>query len=78
LQLWLDYETGSSAEAQVAKQLDKLEMIVQADEYEKVEGKRLQSFFDSTKESFVHPEVLAWANLLRERRDSRLTKNQEL
>ena len=35
--LWVEYEQGITAEAIVAKQLDKLEMIVQADEYEKGE-----------------------------------------
>ena len=32
LELWLDYEEGWSIEAAVAKQLDKFEMIMQADE----------------------------------------------
>jgi 5'-deoxynucleotidase YfbR-like HD superfamily hydrolase len=45
-------------EGEVAKQLDKFEMIVQADEYERsCPGKKLQSFFDSTNDSFKHPEV---------------------
>jgi putative hydrolase of HD superfamily len=44
-------------EAEVARQLDKFEMIVQADEYEREQGMRLESFFRSTKDSFTHPEV---------------------
>eukprot|EP01035_Chromulina_nebulosa_P021095 gene21095-27337_t len=55
--LWLEYENSSSQEAVIAKQLDKLEMIIQADEYEEETNKLLQSFFDSTANSFVHPEV---------------------
>lgn len=57
MMLWLEYEEGSSVEASVAKELDKFEMIVQADEYEQVEGKRLDRFFESTLHSFRHPEV---------------------
>ena len=58
LELWLIYEEGSSIEASVAKQLDKFEMIVQANEYELSNpGKKLDSFFNSTAESFSHPEV---------------------
>lgn len=58
LELWYDYEEGSSLEGDLAKQLDKFEMILQADEYERAhQGKLLQSFFDSTRESFTHPEV---------------------
>lgn len=45
-----EYETQSSAEARLVKQFDLLEMILQAHEYEELEGTpgRLQEFFDST------------------------------
>ena len=72
LELWIDYEHQKSPEAHVAKNLDKYEMIVQADEYEREQNKVLQSFFDSTKDSFTHPEVHAWANVLWNERDKRL------
>lgn len=36
-QLWYEYEDCTSEEARVVKDLDKLEMIVQADDYEKGE-----------------------------------------
>ena len=56
--LWLEYEDGTTPEAEAAKQLDKFEMIVQANEYEQVHPeKRLDSFFKSTENSFSHPEV---------------------
>jgi len=56
--LWLEYEEGAGALAQVAKQLDKFEMIVQADEYERANpGKDLEEFFKSTEGYFTHPEV---------------------
>jgi putative hydrolase of HD superfamily len=56
--LWLEYEEGTSLEAELARQLDKFEMIVQANEYELANpGKRLDRFFESTKDCFSHPEV---------------------
>ena len=35
LELWREYEYQSSKEARLVKELDKLEMIIQASEYEK-------------------------------------------
>eukprot|EP00981_Chlorochromonas_danica_P011514 scaffold4054_cov157-Ochromonas_danica.AAC.4 len=73
LDLWLDYEESRSKEAVIATQLDKLEMIIQADEYESLHPeKTLNSFFDSTMNVFHHPEVKAWAEELRSRRSQRL------
>lgn len=45
-----EYEGQSSPEARLVKQFDLLEMILQAHEYEELEGApgRLQEFFDST------------------------------
>lgn len=57
MELWLEYEEGSTQDAIVAKQLDKFEMIVQADEYEKEQKTRLEDFFRSTNDYFHHPEV---------------------
>ena len=71
--LWLEYEEGTSPEAEVAKQLDKYEMIVQADEYEQSQGKTLDSFFKSTEGYFTHPEIGGWAAALLERRNTRLS-----
>ncbi len=86
LQLWYEYEgidPSSSSfakkpltlESSVAHQLDKLEMIVQADEYEQRYSIILQDFFDSTANSFSHPEIVAWANELRSQRAIRLANN---
>jgi len=56
--LWLEYEQGLSLEAAVARQLDKFEMILQANEYEIAQPEKvLDRFFESTMNSFVHPEV---------------------
>lgn len=45
-----EYETQSTQEARLVKEFDLLEMILQAHEYEELEGTpgRLQEFFDST------------------------------
>jgi len=72
LSLWMAYEEGNSHTANVAKQLDKFEMIVQADEYEAANpGKRLDSFFASTVGYFTHPEIASWDAALRTKRDLR-------
>uniref|UniRef100_A0A8C1I981 5'-deoxynucleotidase HDDC2 n=1 Tax=Cyprinus carpio TaxID=7962 RepID=A0A8C1I981_CYPCA len=57
--LWEEYETQSSPE-----------MIIQAHEYEELEGKpgRLQEFFTSTEGRFHHPEVLGLVKSLNEER----------
>eukprot|EP00741_Cyanophora_paradoxa_P009575 tig00001532_g9274.t1 len=68
--LWQEYEDGETPEAKVVKDLDKFEMIVQAEEYERAQGVRLQEFFDSTRDAFSTPTVRAWADELRRRRDA--------
>ena len=52
--LWTEYETQNSAEAQMVKDFDRYDMILQAYEYEVTEKKPgyLQEFFDSTKDKF--------------------------
>jgi putative hydrolase of HD superfamily len=67
-QLWLEYETKSSLEARIVKDLDKFEMILQAFEYEESQNLTLQSFYDSTKDQFSHPQVKSWVEQLYERR----------
>ena len=74
--LWLEYEEGTSIEAVLARQLDKLEMIIQADEYEKEQQLFLPSFFDSTIDSFTHPEIKSWADKLRQDRQQRISSNK--
>jgi putative hydrolase of HD superfamily len=79
ISLWLEYEDGTSPTALAAKSLDKFEMIVQADEYERHQerGSSLNDFFESTKHSITHPEVSAWSLKLREERNSRLEQEQQ-
>lgn len=67
-QLWMEYETKSSPEARIVKDLDKFEMILQAYEYESAQNLTLQSFYDSTKDQFSHPQIKQWVEHLYERR----------
>lgn len=55
--LWLEYEDGTSLESDLARQLDKYEMVVQADDYERAQGALLEDFFASTEKYFTHDEV---------------------
>lgn len=72
--LWMEYEEGTSPEAELARQLDKLEMIIQANEYEEQQpGTRLERFFTSTEHSFSHPQVLAWAEVARSQHAARFS-----
>lgn len=83
--LWKEYEGANSpnatAEAKFVKDVDKFEMILQADEYEidsKENGesppKDLSCFFESTKGKFRHPQIIDWVNTLVSQRDQRKEK----
>ncbi|XP_042359616.1 HD domain-containing protein 2 [Plectropomus leopardus] len=77
--LWEEYENQSSPEARLVKQFDLLEMILQAHEYEELEGTpgRLQEFFDSTDGRFHHPDVLQLLGSLNEERQCHMNKSPE-
>ncbi|XP_070705208.1 5'-deoxynucleotidase HDDC2 [Pempheris klunzingeri] len=77
--LWEEYENQSSPEARMVKQFDQLEMILQAHEYEELEGApgRLQEFFDSTSGRFHHPYALQLVSSLNEERACHMTKPDE-
>ncbi|XVE98657.1 hypothetical protein REPUB_Repub03eG0125900 [Reevesia pubescens] len=47
-ELWMEYEENSSSEAKIVKDFDKVEMILQALEYEHEQGVDLHEFFQST------------------------------
>ncbi|XP_021674768.2 uncharacterized protein LOC110660702 isoform X2 [Hevea brasiliensis] len=51
-ELWAEYENNASLEANLVKDFDKVEMILQALEYELEHGKVLDEFFLSTAEHF--------------------------
>lgn len=48
IEIWKEFEEGATPEARFVKQIDKLEMALQANVYEKLEEKDLTEFFDST------------------------------
>lgn len=70
--LWEEYEEAESASAQLVKQIDKLEMIIQADEYECAQGMDLSEFFESTTHALHTPQLQAIDALLRAERAHRL------
>lgn len=55
--LWFDYDTCGSAEAQFVKQLDKFEFGLQTAEYEKSKGVRMDGFFDCVKTKLHDPNL---------------------
>ncbi|KAL4559672.1 hypothetical protein LXL04_031815 [Taraxacum kok-saghyz] len=67
-ELWREYEDNASLEANLVKDFDKVEMILQALEYETDE------FFLSTAGKFQTEIGKSWAAEINSRRNSRLTK----
>ena len=70
LALWKEYENGTTEEAKLLKDLDKIEMILQAQEYE-AEGshdRSLEQFFTSTEGKFRTEIGKAWAREIISRR----------
>ncbi|XP_053957608.1 uncharacterized protein LOC128862852 isoform X2 [Anastrepha ludens] len=72
MELFEEYETGESAESKFVKDLDRLDMIMQAFEYEKRDNCLLkhQEFFDSTKGKFNHPFIKKLVDEIYEQRQS--------
>lgn len=60
-ELWMEYEENSTPEAKIVKDFDKVEMILQAMEYEKEQGHDLEEFFQSTAGKFQTDVGKAWA-----------------
>lgn len=67
-ELWMEYEENSSLEAKVVKDFDKVEMILQALEYENEHGIDLDEFFRSTAGKFQTDVGKAWASEIASRR----------
>ncbi|KAL5553545.1 hypothetical protein UlMin_040946 [Ulmus minor] len=74
-ELWEEYENNSSIEANLVKDFDKVEMILQALEYETEHGKVLDEFFLSTAGKFQTEIGKSWAAEIICRRKSRLANN---
>ena len=70
--LWLEYENGSSREARVVKELDKLEMLLQASEYEnEYKDVDLTEFYSSCDGSFKSESGKRWVQEIMRRRPAR-------
>ncbi|KAI5353013.1 PREDICTED: HD [Prunus dulcis] len=74
-ELWAEYENNSSLEANLVKDFDKVEMILQALEYEIEHGKVLDEFFISTAGKFQTELGKSWAAEILSRRNSRVDKS---
>ena len=57
IQLWEEYESDTSPEAQFVRQIDKLEMLLQASIYEHQGWENLDQFFDCTDAKVNLPEL---------------------
>ncbi|KAJ8591006.1 HD domain-containing protein [Rhizopogon salebrosus TDB-379] len=68
--IWKEYEEGETHEARFVKDLDRLEMALQASEYETAHAMDLQSFFDSSLPYLRHHEVKQWGESLAQSRQS--------
>jgi len=60
--LWYEYENGETNEAKLVKDFDKIEMIMQALEYEEQQGKDLSEFFASVDGKLQTDTGKQWAN----------------
>lgn len=79
LELWKEYEEGATPEAKLVKDMDKLEMILQALEYEN-DGKNeksLDGFFDSTRSKWKTPIGESWGKEIESRRIQRRNTQQQ-
>ncbi|CAK0735499.1 hypothetical protein CVIRNUC_000591 [Coccomyxa viridis] len=70
-ELFEEYEAGQTPEALLVKDFDKLEMILQASEYEAAQGMDLKEFFASTAGKFKTDIGKAWAAEIVARREAK-------
>ncbi|CAN6482496.1 unnamed protein product [Victoria cruziana] len=71
-ELWMEYEENSTLEAKLVKDFDKVEMILQALEYETEQGRNLEEFFESTAGKFQTDVGKAWAAEIVSRRQRKV------
>merc|ERR1712007_192916 len=77
VETWAEYENQTSDEARFMKDLDRLEMLIQADEYEEEQpSKRLDDFYRSTDGCFKSEVAKSIDALLRERKAERDRKRK--
>ena len=69
MELWLEYEKGETGEAQWVREMDKLECLVQAHEYEqKTFGKKDLTEFQGLSAKIHSPAASEWAGFVRQER----------
>ncbi len=68
MELWEEYEKRETPEAKFVYELDKLEMLLQAYEYEKEQGTDLQDFWDMHKDKIKNTELRKILKILLKRR----------
>jgi putative hydrolase of HD superfamily len=66
--LWEEYEKGESTESQFVRQIDRLEMLLQASVYEHQGLANLSEFFTSTNQVFATSPLKSILNALEELR----------
>lgn len=69
LERYAEYRSGGSPEAALLPQLDKLEMALQALEYERAHGATLDEFWASARAGISHPALLGLLEALETRRE---------
>lgn len=72
--LWKEYEEGKTPEAILVKDIDKFDMVLQADHYEVDQNLNLEQFFSSTKGKFKHPFIQDLEKELYQQREERNKK----
>jgi putative hydrolase of HD superfamily len=69
--LFDEYEAQESETARIVKDVDRVEMLLQAVEYERAQGADLAGFFDSVRGKVRDARVEAWAREVESRRPRR-------
>lgn len=79
--LWKEYEARESPESLLVKDLDRWEMILTADGYERDAAPErqdfLQEFYEGVRGKIKHPRVQAWQKSLEASRNERLAQRNE-
>jgi putative hydrolases of HD superfamily len=70
--LWLEFEEGKTREAIILKQIDKLEMVFQALDYEKdIDASKLDEFWDDARTTLKEPFLIKIFDELEKRRKNK-------
>ncbi|HDQ05356.1 MAG TPA: HD domain-containing protein [Candidatus Bathyarchaeota archaeon] len=74
LEVWKEYQEGETREAKAVRQLEKIEMALQAKEYQKLgtDDKNLERFIKSAEEATVWPELKRLLSCVLEERQHEL------